>query len=62
MSNEYIPEDELTVDDIAAAEAGELTEWRRGIDGTMWYRRTIKAIPDTEPMTGRETIFGVAED
>lgn len=43
-------------DDLQAYDEGRLTEWRRAPDGTMWYRRTIKAIP-----AAREMHFGSAD-
>lgn len=36
---EFICGADVTEADITAYDRGELTEWRRGPDGVMWYRR-----------------------
>lgn len=53
---EFINGADATETDVADYEAGRLVEWRRGLDGIMWYRR-VPGAAETPNM-----IYGVAGD
>lgn len=44
--DQYISADDVTEADVEAAERGELVRWRRGPDGTQWFRRLVRGTPD----------------